>query len=131
MYLYYLINSFGYCSSVLPRESERDITYNYNSSVGLFIPHFKEGFDNNKVRSVIRFNTYSYSSLNWIYDAFYLKGNKIIPPFIENDLTPLTLALGFMDDGYYIKNRGVKFATHSFTFFYLNRKTKRKKRLYS
>jgi hypothetical protein len=30
-------------------------------------------------------------------------------------LTPFTLAIWFMDDGYYVKYRGVKFAKLSFT----------------
>nr|YP_010833287.1 LAGLIDADG endonuclease [Agaricus bitorquis]WFG54034.1 LAGLIDADG endonuclease [Agaricus bitorquis] len=62
-----------------------------------------------------RFRTFTYSSFNWILEAFYPKGRKIIPKLLEEYLTPLSLAIWIMDDGCLIKNRGLRFSTNSFT----------------
>ena len=44
-------------------------------------------------------NTYTYTSLNYIYNLFYEKNIKIIPSNIEEYLTPLALAIWIQDDG--------------------------------
>ncbi len=46
---------------------------------------------------------------------FYVNNVKVVPSIISYYLTPLTLALWLMDDGCYVKNRGVLIATLSFT----------------
>lgn len=56
-----------------------------------------------------------FTSLNWLYESFYPQGKKIIPKEILNFyLSPLSLAIWFMDDGSGL-NKGVKLATHGFT----------------
>lgn len=62
-----------------------------------------------------RFRTFTFSSFNWIYNSFYINNRKVIPNFIGEYLTPLTLAIWIMDDGYLLKNKGLKFSTNSFT----------------
>jgi len=76
----------------------------------------KEG----KVFKFVSFNTYTFSSFNWIHDKFYLFDKssnnfiKIIPHDIENFLTPLALAIWFMNDASKFNN-SVILATNSFT----------------
>ena len=68
----------------------------------------------NKVYYSYKFRTYSYSSLNYIYDMFYVNKIKIIPHNIKEYLTPLTLAIWIMDDGG-CTNDGVRVSTQNFT----------------
>ena len=50
--------------------------------------------DLNEIRYYCRFRTFTFSSFNWIYDAFYPnKTRKVIPDFIDNYLTPFVLAV--------------------------------------
>lgn len=54
-----------------------------------------------RLRFYYRFHSYTFSSLNYIYDEFY-KNNSLIkrvPDNIEQNLTPLALACWIMDDG--------------------------------
>ena len=64
-------------------------------------------------------NTFTFFSFNWIHDMFYMcsegKYVKIIPHNIEQYLTPLALAIWFMDDGSKLK-KGAKIATNCFTY---------------
>ena len=77
-----------------------------------------------KAREDDQFNyrivTYTYTSLNFIYDAFYkiIDGKliKIVPVFIGEYLTPFGLALWIMDDGSRQKGQGIYLATHSFNY---------------
>lgn len=102
LWLYQTIYGLGYCSSEIP---------NIYSRVGI----------NGNIRYIFRFRTFTYSSLNWIYDAFYIeKGEekartKRVPLFIAEYLSPLALAVWIMDDGSKYKNKGLKFCTNSFT----------------
>jgi hypothetical protein len=63
-------------------------------------------------------NSFTFSSLNWLHDMFYkeIKGKyvKFIPENIEQILTPISLALWFMDDGSKL-GKGAKIATNCFT----------------
>jgi hypothetical protein len=67
-----------------------------------------------------RINTYTFSSFNWIHEMFYKfnelenKLVKIIPNNIEEYLTPLAIAIWFMDGGSKL-GKGAKIATNSFT----------------
>jgi ubiquinol-cytochrome c reductase cytochrome b subunit len=62
-----------------------------------------------------RFNTYSFTSLLWLYKLFYTHSKKkVIPANIVDYLTPLALAIWIMDDGTW-KKPGVRIATNSFT----------------
>jgi hypothetical protein len=68
-----------------------------------------------KVRFYFRVRTFSFASLNWIYDAFYSE-NKIkgVPKDLSwTLLTPLALAVWIMDDGTPV-SAGLKIATHAF-----------------
>ena len=64
-------------------------------------------------------NTFTFFSFNWIHYMFYMcsegKYVKIIPHNIEQYLTPLALAIWFMDDGSKLK-KGAKIATNCFTY---------------
>ena len=59
---------------------------------------------NNKILFHYRMNSYTFSSLNWLHENFYVKNSftnkftKIIPKNIEEYLTPLALAIWFMDN---------------------------------
>jgi ubiquinol-cytochrome c reductase cytochrome b subunit len=66
------------------------------------------------IRCVLRFKTFSFPSLNWIHDGFYGNGEKGIPTWIGDYLSPLALAVWIMDDGG-ISGSGLKLATNSFT----------------
>ena len=74
----------------------------------------------NKVYFHYRINSYTFSSFNWLHEMFYslnTKTNKfvkIIPLNIESYLTPLALAIWFMDDGSKLGS-GVRIATNNFT----------------
>jgi hypothetical protein len=46
-----------------------------------------------------KFNTYTFINLKWVYDLWYINKKKIIPSNIEYWLTPLCLAIWFMDEG--------------------------------
>ncbi len=68
----------------------------------------------NKLRYVILFRLYSFSSLNWLYDAFYVDKVKRVPPQIGEWLDAQALAFWLMDNGGPIGS-GVSLATNSFT----------------
>ena len=57
-----------------------------------------------KIKHQSSFNSYSYSSFNWILELFYKKDIKTIPPIIEDYLSPLALAIWIMDSG--VKSNG-------------------------
>lgn len=74
-----------------------------------------------------RLNSFTFSSFNWIHDMFYQfheienKFIKIIPSNIQEYLTPLALAIWFMDNGSKLgKGAKIEIATNSFTIKYLN-----------
>jgi ubiquinol-cytochrome c reductase cytochrome b subunit len=67
----------------------------------------KEG----RVFRSFRFKTWSFRSLNWLYDAFFNEqAVKQIPGNIEDLLTPRALAVWLMDDGG-VSGVGVKIST--------------------
>jgi len=78
--LYSFFQERGYCTNNKPRVYNRRI----------------KGY--NKIYSGYEFNTYTFRSFVWIHKAFYNSGKKIIPLNIEQYLTPLALAIWFMDD---------------------------------
>lgn len=86
----------GYCSPKKPRLCTR---------IGV----------GNKVRFYFRIRTFSYSSFNWIHEAFYKNNVKRVPKNIENYFTPLSLAVWIMDDGAALPY-GLKLCTHSFAY---------------
>lgn len=97
IWLHKLISELGYCNTNLPKITTR---------LG------KKGV----VRKIIRFNTWTYSSFNWIHELFYKDGkNKGVPSNIADYLTPLALAIWIMDDGGKL-GQGLKLSTNSFSF---------------
>jgi ubiquinol-cytochrome c reductase cytochrome b subunit len=67
------------------------------------------------VRKVLRFNTWTYTSFNWIHDEWYVNGRKRVPNNLHLYLTPLALAIWIMDDGGKV-SKGLKLSTNSFTY---------------
>jgi hypothetical protein len=79
------------------------------------LPQIKSRLVYGKVHYYCIFRTFTYSSFNWIYEAFYKEGKKVVPVLIEEYFSPIALAIWIMDDGGWIKNRGIKLATNSFS----------------
>jgi len=96
LYLHKLLSGAGYCNDKTPAISTR---------LGV----------KGKVRKIIRFSTWTYTSFNWIHDEWYVNGRKCIPKSIDQYLTPLALAIWIMDDGAKV-GKGFKFSTNSFTY---------------
>ena len=97
-YLYWLHKIYsqaGYCNPKRPQ----------------ITPRIEKG---NKLRYVIRFRLYSFSSLNWLYDAFYVDKVKRVSPLIGEWLDAQALAIWLMDAGGPIGS-GVGLSTNSFT----------------
>lgn len=99
-YLYWLHDFFsvrGYCSLIKPP---------IKKMIGV----------KGKVYYTVKLQTYSFSSLNFLRDAFYTVDNrKVVPLFIEELLTPLALAIWIMDDGSAHNSGGCVLSTNSFT----------------
>ena len=57
----------------------------------------------------MRFESFTFTSFNWIQEVFYPKDRKVILSSLASYLTPLALAIWVKDDGCKIKNRGFKF----------------------
>jgi hypothetical protein len=75
----------------------------------------KEIGQNNKICYVVRFKTYSFTSLNYLYDAFYDEHKlKFVPVKIEQLLTNRALAIWIMVDGGRF-GEGLKLSTDGFT----------------
>ena len=68
-----------------------------------------------KLRKIVRFSTWTYTSFNWIHDIWYKNNIKRVPESIGQYLTPLALAIWIMDDGAKV-SKGLKLSTNSFTF---------------
>ena len=97
-YLFWLYTFFynrGYTSNLQPRQYTRTIQ------------------NKEKVYYGYEFNTFTFSSFNWIHKMFYNKGKKVMPLNIYEYLTPLALAVWIMDDGGWT-NYGVRIASNSF-----------------
>jgi len=102
LWLHQVISKLGYTGKIVPK------IYSREGSLLLG--------DLDEIKYYYRFRTFTFSSFDWISDAFYPnKNRKIIPDFIYNYLTPRALAVWMMDDGTSIKNKGFKFSTNSFT----------------
>ena len=96
LWLHNLLANLNYCSPNIPRIQTR------LGSKGI-------------VRKYIRFNTWTYSSLNWVHDLWYINNVKIVPSTIFEFFTPLSLAIWIMDDGGKVGS-GLKIATNSFSY---------------
>lgn len=85
-----------------------------------------------------RLTLYTFSSLTWIYNSFYVNINgkniKRVPHWIEEYIRPIELAHWIMQDGSRQIKQGVYIATHSFTYeecIYLSEILNRKHKLKS
>jgi len=67
-----------------------------------------------KVRKIMRFATWTYTSFDWIYDLWYVNGVKEVPQSIGDYLTPLALAIWVMDSG--VKASGGLNITNCFSY---------------
>jgi ubiquinol-cytochrome c reductase cytochrome b subunit len=96
MWLHKFFFNQGYCSSLKPKIFKRIRT-------------------NNVIYYGVKFNTYTFSSLNWLYHSFYSKEReKHLPIFLLNYyLNPMAIAIWFMDDGSKLGS-GFKIATNCF-----------------
>jgi hypothetical protein len=96
-WLHQFFASRGYCNEKIPKISIRIA---------------KQG----KIRQIIRFRTYSFESLNWVIECFYLEKLKRVPSRKELNklLTPLALAVWISDDGSPC-GKGLKISTNCFT----------------
>lgn len=100
LWLHQVISKLGYTDKNIPK------IYSRNKLV----------YELEEIRYYFRFKTFTFSTFDWIYDAFYPnKSRKVIPNIIGTYLTPLSLAVWIMDDGTSLKKKGFKFSTNSFT----------------
>jgi len=97
MWLYRFFNDRGYCSNLKPKL-------------------FKRIKKNNTLYYGVKFNTYTFSSFNWLHELFYPVCNiKVLPILLlTNYLNPMALAIWFMDDGSQLGS-GFKIATNCFS----------------
>ena len=96
IWLHNVIAELGYCNPKVP---------SIQSRLG----------SNGKTRYIIRFHTYTYSSLNDLHNAWYVNNIKRVPENISEFLTPLALAIWIQDDGARV-GAGLKLCTNCFTF---------------
>ena len=104
MWFHNYLSSRGYCSNTKPK---------------LQIRIKQKG----KVYHQYRISSYTFSSFNWIHEMFYKlvdnKYIKIVPLNIVEYLTPLALAIWFMDNGSSL-GKGARIATNCFTLEEVN-----------
>jgi len=95
-------NKLGYCSNITPilvkKQDKEKIEDRFNYRLTLF----------------------TFTSLMWIYDSFYVNVNgnkkKVVPSWIGEYITPAGLAHWIMQDGSRQEKQGVNIATNSFSF---------------
>ena len=68
-----------------------------------------------KIRKIVRFKTWTYSSFNWIHELWYINSTKKIPSNIGEFLNPLSLAIWVMNSGCQ-SGKGLVLKTNSFTY---------------
>lgn len=110
-YIHHLTNLFfnlGYCSLVVPKLVKKSEGMNDKRSV-IYTDRFN-----------YRLTLFTFTSLVWVYDSFYINVNgktvKRVPNWIEIYITPIGLAHWIMQDGSRQINQGIYISTNSFTF---------------
>lgn len=78
LWLHNQLATAGYCNPAVPKIGKR---------LG------KKG----KVHKIVTFATWRYTSFDWIYDIWYINGEKVVPKTIGDYLTPLALTIWIMD----------------------------------
>lgn len=96
LWLHSQVALLGYCNAVVP-------TIQTRLTLG------------GKIRNILRFHSFTYTSFNAIHADWYTNGLKHVPHNIATFLTPLALAVWIMEDGGRV-GYGLKLATNSFTF---------------
>ena len=96
LWLHAQIYNRGYCNPVPPKIQTRLGT-------------------GGKLRYIFRFHTFTYSSLDSLYSAWYTHNIKQIPKNIAEFITPLALAIWVIGDGVRV-GKGIKLCTNSFTY---------------
>ena len=98
MWLHKYLSVSGYCSIPKPKI-------------------IKQIGKNGTIYYSIKIRTWSFSSLNFIYDSFYLNNIKVLPnlAFLNQFCTPLALAIWFMDDENKHSTGGIYFHTNVFS----------------
>ena len=76
-----------------------DWLYEKFKNLTLTKPQVKEQKINGKLYQKYWFSSVSSSSLRFYAQQFYQNGKKVVPKFIAKLVTPLSLAVWFMDDG--------------------------------
>jgi ubiquinol-cytochrome c reductase cytochrome b subunit len=74
LYLHNLLSEAGYCNNKIPVITKR---------LGV----------KGKIRKIVRFSTWSYTSFNSIHSEWYVNNKKCVPNSIDEYLTPLALAI--------------------------------------
>ena len=96
LYLHEILSKSGYCNTNKPVIKNR---------LGI----------KGKLRKIVRFSTWTYTSFNWIHELWYKNNKKCVPECINEYLSPLALAIWIMDDGCKV-SKGLKLCTNSFTY---------------
>lgn len=108
-YLFFLYDFFyqrGYCSNSGPREYKTILINSSLSSGATKTEKTYYGYE---------FDIFTFSSLNWLYDLFYVNHKKVISPQIHLYLNPLSIAFLLMDDGCWVSgSKSVRIATNCF-----------------
>lgn len=100
-FLYDFFFTRGYCTDAGPREYRTTLINTLNVK---------------KIYYGYEFDLFTFSSLNWLYDLFYVNGKKTISPMLINYLTPMALAFLIMDDGGWVSgSKSVRISTNNFT----------------
>lgn len=92
LWLHNQLATWGYCNPTVPKIGKR---------LG------KKG----KVYKNVTFATWTYTSFDWIYDIWYINGEKEVPKTIGDYLTPLALAIWIMDSSVK-ESGGLKFTSY-------------------
>nr|AUN28251.1 hypothetical protein [Malassezia slooffiae] len=96
LWLHSIIAYYGYCYPSIPKVQTR---------LGA----------KGKLRYILRFHTFTYSSFNELRHKWYHNNIKVIPKDIEQYLTPLAIAIWTIDDGSRV-GKSIKWCTNSFTY---------------
>jgi len=108
MHLKDLFLNLGYCSDTMPKLIKKYHKLDINKNICM---SYKYNY---------RLTLFTFSSLNWIYDSFYINKEgikvKILPIWIEDYITPLGLSHWIMQDGSRQNKQGIYIATNSFTY---------------
>lgn len=67
-----------------------------------------------KIKKIIKFKTYTYTSFNWIQKSWYANDRKILPHNIDIYLSPIALAIWIMNNGTKVSS-GIRLITDGFT----------------